>query len=457
MARVVIIGGGIAGCATAIAAIKAGAEVTLLERTDLLLGAALMAGYTNQGGRFCLAEEAKAMGGGEILCVLESLNLTKQGKGGGRPLAPEAVAAQLTGYSYELGKLEPIIRKLLQGMGIQMRLSSRAVDVKRVGNRLEAVKLATGEWLEGDAFVDCTGTGGGLANCIRYGKGCVMCLIYRCPTFGDRVSIAAKAGVQELMARRPDGTPGLLHHTMHLYRASLSPELQETLRSKKRAAIPIKHMVDPSEYAPLFYSYRVYQGRDPETGIASSPETATSDPFSMEEMKLSASEVPGLASSPNVPYLPYDKLRKIPGLENAVIVFPQGGKSNVVWGLALTPRENSLRVADRENLFVAGEKVSAIGVIECMVTGLLAGHNAVRTAFGKDLIVLPPTTSTGDYITFLAETMQTAESLTGFYGASAGLYLTRMIERDLFTSDVAKIKSNIEEAGLTNIYAERLT
>ncbi|MFC1962477.1 FAD-dependent oxidoreductase [Chloroflexota bacterium] len=457
MARVVIIGGGISGCATAVAAIKAGAEVTLLERTDLLLGAALMAGYINQGGRFCLAEEAKAMGGGEILHVLESLNLTKQGKGGRRPLAPAAIAAQLTGYSFDLGRLEPIIRKLLQEMGIQMRLCSRAVDVKRVGDHLDAVKLASGEWLEGDAFVDCTGTSGGLANCIRYGKGCVMCLIFRCPTFGDRVSIVAKAGVQEVMARRPDGTPGLCHHAMHLYKESLSPELQETLRSKGRAAISIKHIVNPSEYTSVFYSHRVYQGLDPETGIAFSPETATSDPFCLEEMELGASEVPGLASSPNVPYLPYDKLRKIPGLENALIVFPQGGKSNVVWGLALTPRESSLRVADRDNLFVAGEKVAAIGVIECMVTGLLAGHNAVRTALGKKLVVLPPTTSTGDYIAFLAETMQSEENLTGFYGASSGLYLTRMVERNLFTSDIAKIKSNIEEAGLTNIYAGRMT
>ena len=38
MAKVVIIGGGWAGCAAAITARKAGAEVVILERTDLLLG-----------------------------------------------------------------------------------------------------------------------------------------------------------------------------------------------------------------------------------------------------------------------------------------------------------------------------------------------------------------------------------------------------------------------------------
>ena len=38
MAKVVVIGGGWAGCAAAISAKKAGADVVLLERTDLLLG-----------------------------------------------------------------------------------------------------------------------------------------------------------------------------------------------------------------------------------------------------------------------------------------------------------------------------------------------------------------------------------------------------------------------------------
>lgn len=38
MAKVVVIGGGWAGCAAAIAAKKAGADVLILEKTDLLLG-----------------------------------------------------------------------------------------------------------------------------------------------------------------------------------------------------------------------------------------------------------------------------------------------------------------------------------------------------------------------------------------------------------------------------------
>ena len=38
MYKVVIIGGGWSGCAAALAARKEGAEVTLLEKTDMLLG-----------------------------------------------------------------------------------------------------------------------------------------------------------------------------------------------------------------------------------------------------------------------------------------------------------------------------------------------------------------------------------------------------------------------------------
>ena len=43
--KTVVIGGGWAGCAAALTAEKAGADVTLLERTDMLLGTCLL--YTS--------------------------------------------------------------------------------------------------------------------------------------------------------------------------------------------------------------------------------------------------------------------------------------------------------------------------------------------------------------------------------------------------------------------------
>ena len=42
--KIVVIGGGWAGCAAALTAEKAGTDVTLLERTDMLLGTGLVGG-----------------------------------------------------------------------------------------------------------------------------------------------------------------------------------------------------------------------------------------------------------------------------------------------------------------------------------------------------------------------------------------------------------------------------
>ena len=49
--KIVVIGGGWAGCAAALTAEKAGADVTLLERTDMLLGTGLVGGIFRNNGR----------------------------------------------------------------------------------------------------------------------------------------------------------------------------------------------------------------------------------------------------------------------------------------------------------------------------------------------------------------------------------------------------------------------
>ena len=52
MKKVVIAGGGWSGCAAAVEARKLGAEVTLLERTDMLLGTGLVGGIMRNSGRY---------------------------------------------------------------------------------------------------------------------------------------------------------------------------------------------------------------------------------------------------------------------------------------------------------------------------------------------------------------------------------------------------------------------
>ena len=58
---------------------KAGADVTLLERTDMLLGTGLVGGIFRNNGRYTAAEECIAMGAGDLFTVMEALQLTKHG------------------------------------------------------------------------------------------------------------------------------------------------------------------------------------------------------------------------------------------------------------------------------------------------------------------------------------------------------------------------------------------
>ncbi|MCK4828979.1 FAD-dependent oxidoreductase, partial [bacterium] len=50
--KVIVVGGGWAGCAASLSACKQGAEVVLIERTDMLLGTGLVGGIMRNNGRF---------------------------------------------------------------------------------------------------------------------------------------------------------------------------------------------------------------------------------------------------------------------------------------------------------------------------------------------------------------------------------------------------------------------
>ena len=82
-----------------------------------------------------------------------------------------------------------------------MRTQARVTDVVRSGDGLAAVVLDDGERVEGDVFVETTGSFGPQNNCTKFGNGCAMCVM-RCPTFGGRVSVAAKAGIAEQRATK---------------------------------------------------------------------------------------------------------------------------------------------------------------------------------------------------------------------------------------------------------------
>ncbi|MFC1962879.1 FAD-dependent oxidoreductase [Chloroflexota bacterium] len=465
MAKVVVIGGGIAGCGAALAARKAGSEVTLLERTDLLMGQAIIGPVINTNGKFTIAEEAAAMGGGDIKEIFESSALPSNeklkqvvldaSKTATPQFGPEYVKGWLHGYYYDGVAAEVAIRKLLPEMGVQIRYNIRATDVTKVKNRLTAVKLANGDVVEGDAFVDCTGANCTMSQAKRYGNACVMCSFYRCPTFGDRVSIAGKAGAREFVIRAPDGTPGFSTALM-VYKETLSLELQQKFREDARVIVPYKGFTDWVPDLASSYVLSGHRGFDTETGEPEDPRSCFRHPSKTGSMGFMDCGSSGFALAAVGP-ISTEKLRQLPGFEKAIKAHPQGDTGNFIRGLSVTPHDASLKVTGLENLFVAGEKTGCCAVMECHSTGLLAGHNAVRAAMRMNLLVPPRSTVIGDFVAFGIELNRAKGGQTKVYSCEGGLFFTRMIDTGLYTTDVEKIKQNVASTGLTEIYARKLT
>ncbi|MFC1968691.1 FAD-dependent oxidoreductase [Chloroflexota bacterium] len=154
MHKVIVVGGGLAGCGAAMAAAKCGAEVTLIERTEMLIGVAVRSGETRGNGHFVAQHELRFLGGGELFDALESIKLHEGVK------FPDAASHV---FIFNTGVAESLIKRIVNEAGIEVLLERRAVDVKKEDGRILAVKLEGGSWEEGDAFVDCTGSRGGSA------------------------------------------------------------------------------------------------------------------------------------------------------------------------------------------------------------------------------------------------------------------------------------------------------
>ena len=108
---------------------------------------------------------------------------------------------------FHAAKAESALRKYLEGIGIEVRLQSRARDIERDGSGIKAVILDDGSKVAGQVFIDATGGAGPQANCQKYGNGCAMCFM-RCPAFGGRGSIGGEAGGKGLKGKRRDGSIG---------------------------------------------------------------------------------------------------------------------------------------------------------------------------------------------------------------------------------------------------------
>lgn len=441
MNTVIVIGGGWSGCAAALAAKKAGAEVTLIEKTDLLLGLGNVGGIMRNNGRYTAAEENIALGAGELFAITDELSRHRNVDFPGHKHAS----------LYDVIKVEPYVRRFLQERGIVIKTIARAIDaetelasleIAKVGSVakkqkkiLKSITLADGTVLSGDVFIECTGSTGPMGNCLAYGNGCCMCIL-RCPAFGPRVSITQKVGLNDIMGQRKDGAFGAFSGSGKLEKASLSKEIQNELDQQGVAVIPLA----PEQIVKEKLGLKVCQQ------------------YALEEFADNIILLDTGYAKIMTPFFPLEKLRMVQGMENARYVDPYaGGKGNSIRYLSVAERENNMKVTGIENLLCGGEKSGLfVGHTEAITTGTLAGYNAARLIKGMRPLELPPQLALGDLISYANEKLYTKDGLMNRYTFAGAQYFERMKEKGLYTTDSEVIRKRAKKYDLENIYNEKI-
>lgn len=436
MSKIVITGAGWAGCAAAIRAVKQGHEVILLEKTDLLLGLGNVGGIMRNNGRFTATEENIALGASELFEITDRLS-THRG-------------VDFPGHKhasfYDVAMVEPEVRRLLSGLGVDIRLMHRVVDVvtelreqsrsKRIRSLITVFVNRDGEYetseISGDVFVETTGSTGPMGNCAKFGNGCSMCVL-RCPAFGPRVSLTERAGSYDIHGERPNGKPGAFSGSCKLEKRTLSSELQEKLEKDGFAIVPL-----PPE---LVHKDKLNQKVCQQYAL---------DPFAENLILIDTGHAKLMTS-----YFKLEDLRRVEGFENARFVDPYaGGKGNSIRYMSVGLRDEYMRADEIENLFLGGEKSGFfVGHTEAITTGSLAGYNAARMADGKPLLELPRELAVGDIISFANEMLAAEEGYRKRLTFAGGTYFQRMKELGLYSTDSEKIRERVREQGLENIFS----
>lgn len=423
--KVIIIGGGWAGVSAALTAKKAGADVEIFERTDMLLGLGNVGGIMRNNGRFTAAEEIIAMGAGELIDITDRNS--------------RHVNIDFPGHNhaslYDVNKIEVDVRNFLEERDIKVSFTARVVDIEKQSNHIKGIYLEDESFHEADVFVEATGSTGPMGNCLKYGNGCAMCVL-RCPTFGPRISISAKAGAEDYHGEREDGLFGAFSGSCKLAKDSLSEEVVSELNEK--GVVILK--VPPEDVNMDKLKIKVCQQYD-------LPE------FAQNIVLLDTGNAKLMSS-----FYPLAKLRKIRGLEHAKYLDPySGGRGNSIRYLAMAPRDDTMKVKGIDNLFVGGEKAGLfVGHTEAICTGALAGYNAVRCAAGMNLITISEDTAIGDIISYANSKSSSQEGRRNRYTFAGAGYFKRMKEKELYSIDVEEIQNRIKKANLENIFSEKL-
>lgn len=421
MPKVVVIGGGWAGVAAAVRAKKCGAEVTIVEKTDLLLGLGNVGGIMRNNGRFTAAEENIALGAGELFEIIDKCSIHKNISFPGHDHAD----------FYDVTMVEPEVRKLMDKLRIEVRFMDRVTDVVKENGELKGVRSASGDVIYGDAFVEATGSAGPMGNCMRYGNGCSMCIL-RCPSFGPRVSITEKMGLDDLMALKADGTRGAFSGSCKIEKKSLSKKLQRRLERDGFAVVPLpEDMINKEKLSQkVCRQYAL-------------------DAFA-ENIIIIDTGCAKLMS----PYFELEKLRKVDGFENARFIDPYaGGKGNSVRYMSVGVRDEYMRACGTDNLFLGGEKSGFfVGHTEAITTGSLAGYNAAEYSAKKPLLRLPESLAVGDLLNFANEALKEEDGLDRRFTFAGGEYFERMKAKGLYLTEPKLIRKIVEGEGLLDIY-----
>jgi hypothetical protein len=423
--KVIVIGAGWAGCAAGISAKKAGAEVEIFEKTDMVLGLGNVGGIMRNNGRFTATEELIALGGGDLFNITDNNSRHKNINFPGHEHA----------WLYDVNKIEPKVKSYLESLNIKVNLIKRVIDVRKTKNKIEGIYLSDGTFVGGDVFVETTGSTGPMGNCLRYGNGCSMCIL-RCPSFGPRVSISSRAGVDDLQGEREDGSLGAFSGSCKLAKDSLSEEIVNELNCKGVVVLKI-----PTEDINLDkLKLKVCQQ------------------YALKEFAENVVLLDTGHAKLMTTFYPLEKLRKIKGLENAKFIDPYaGGKGNSIRYLSVAPRTDDMKVKGIDNLFCAGEKGGLfVGHTEAICTGSLAGHNAVRYAHCMPMLILPREIAIGDIITYANYMMLSNEGRKKRYTFAGAIYFERMKKEGLYTTDVDAIKNKINKLKLSDILNKKL-
>lgn len=424
---VIIVGGGWAGVSAALQAKRSGADVGLLERTDMLLGAGLVGGIMRNNGRFVAAEEAIALGFGDLFHITDNCSLHRNMDFPGHKHAS----------LYDVFTIEPSVRNYLLDMGIKIYFHQRIIALEQRKMTILSVSSDGDDHFDAKSFVDATGTFGPPGHCRMFGNGCVAC-IQRCPAFGPRQSLTSLLGLPEYMCTRQKNNYGAMSGSCKIHKETIDKDIVRELEEKGSVVIPLPE--EEVKYGKL--------------------ESKVCQQYALSEYAENIVLLDTGHAKLMSPFIPLETLRAIPGFRYARYADPlAGGEGNSVRLTAISPRDTKMQATGSANLFLGGERCGVIvGHTEAIVTGALAGRNAGHMALGKEPMLIPDSLAVGDFIQTSAILKDGSPSSPNGFGLkeshtfAGSVFFKRMVDRGLYTQNVDEIKTRVEKAGLLGAF-----